>query len=229
MDVKELVQHMKSANSINTIVIGPYIGDYQLLTEEEQKLYTFKNLIKNTASFYDVHFKKMCYPINSFISLLSALQTHVKMDYLFAQTTNGSLQDKLVTYLKGNSGDFKCVVCQKKYILDTLPKDYVCTCGKKIRPLHLLPNEVYDIDQINQFEEALKQSDTIFLIGFDFNELELCKQLEVIAAHKTLNQKGPVVVVVGECDKKAVFETFKCDFIVDEPVESAIERLLTYF
>ena len=226
--LEELIEHMKKPDANNVFVVGPYIGEYALVTPEEADIFKLKGIVKQTQTFYDVLTQKILTPCDTLNEQFKALKPIVTT--LFAQTINGNFapSDLEVHFLKGDANQFMCSSCHKVYSqADVLEeKVYACECGRYIRPTCLLTNEKYDLELIESFEADLLEADTIFLIGFDFNELELCKQLEVIAARKGSGQKGPVVVVVGECDKEAVYETFKPEFIVDEKPKSALDRFI---
>lgn len=229
MNVEELVSHLKKPGSKNTFVIGPYIDDYELLSEEDLSIYNLKGVVKNNEAFYNTHLNKILKPINNFIDVFIELGLHEIVTSVYAQSVHGALATFDATFLKGDGYSFKCLSCQKEYPLEAMMEGVrVCSCGKKIRPNCLLGNELYDMKRIIDFEDVLKKSDTIFLIGFDFNELELCRQLEVIGANKASGKKLPVIVVVGECAAQAVYDTFQCDFIVDEKVIPALKRFIKY-
>ena len=230
MNVQELIKHLQDKSHKNIFVVGPYIGRYELLTEKEAEVFTQTSLDQDYIHFYELLNHKILTSCNELNTLLTTFKPFVKTFY--AQTVNGFLDDKLdVRYIKGNAKTFKCTHCHKHLSYEQVIRNqrHICSCGHIVRPDCLLTNESYDLELIETYERDLDKADTIFLIGFDFNEIELCKQLEVIAAKKGSGDKGPVVVVVGECDKKAVYETFYPEFIVDEKPETALKRLIELF
>lgn len=227
--VEELLTLLKKPGAQHLFIVGPYIGDYQLLTAEEAELFKLRGLARSTDVFYQTLTDKILTPCDTLKKLLERFSFCHPTYY--AQTLNGRLQDDFeapITYLKGNASHFECTGCHQKYTLSMLSGETPlrCECGRLIRPKCLLTQEHYDMTCIEAFEQEMLQADTLFLIGFDFNEMELCKQLEVISARKASGEIGPVVVVIGECDKEGVYETFYPEFIVDEKPENALARLL---
>lgn len=231
LTVQELITHLKDETHHNVFVTGPYIGSYALLNEEEANTFTLKQLVKDTNAFMTLLNHKILTPCNALNDCLDFFKPYTHK--LYAQTINGNLNPEHleVCFLKGNAKTYQCSACHKPYTYEEIANinDKRCECGRIIRPNCLLTQEKYDLSLIEKYEQDLDKADTIFLIGFDFNEIELCKQLEIIAAKKGSGDKGPIVVVVGECDKEAVYETFYPEFIVDEKPETALKRLIELF
>lgn len=226
MTIQDLITHMTRYK--NLFVVGPFDSHYQILTPEESESFTLRQAVRSPESFYQLYNAKIktSYPKeeNPIHQALSTLQEKNFVNKLYSQTYNHHYGDLGAIYLKGADDLYRCSSCEKTY--KELPSDYKCQCGRKVRPNLLLAQEKYDLPLINQFEEDLKEYNTLFFIGFNLNEEELVKQL-YIEANKKMNRQGKVVTVyVGECDKTALFDEFHFDFIVDELPETALVRFI---
>lgn len=224
MNVKELVTHMK--NHSNLFIIGPYADPYLKLTDEEVSKLCLRTIVREPKLFYELFNEKIKYKTdkqNPVLKQLEILKTLGLIDAVFCQTTNAAYSTLNATYLRGSDDSYRCMGCGA--ITSCLPEDYLCSCGKMYRPDILLNKEKYNLDRLQQFEDALKQYNTIFFIGFDFNEEEFVKQLYV-EANKKFNDKPVMTVSIGECDMQALYEEFHFDFIVDEVCDTALERFV---
>lgn len=227
MDLLELKKHLEESKS-NVLVLGDFFSDYKLLNEEEASFMTHKNLIKNTKHFYDIYQEKI-YRICEDTDTLKAIRYLIDHYHfnVYLQTT-ASIGNIGGIRLKGKSDVFYCSKCREHVDLEEMIKrDYMCpTCNKAYRPNVLLGNDKYDIEILKDYDEALQNASTIFLVGFDFAEEELTKQL-YIESNKKFNQNGKSVsIFVGETNPKELFEEYSFDFIVNEATDSAMKRLI---
>lgn len=223
--LEALNAHIKQPDANNFVVVGPYIGDYKLLSPKELECFRLKGLVKSKDTFRALFYEKILLDTTALSAELKVLDPWIKRYYM--QNVNAlDLDPQKITYLKGEANRFKCARCHKE-IKNLETNDGLCPdCGGLIRPRCLLNNEKYDLELLKTFDKDLLEATTIFLVGFNFNEIELSKQLEAIGSAKKLGDaRMPVIVVVGECDKEGIFDVFYPEFIVDERPEGALRRL----
>lgn len=219
----ELIKSLKNPEERVLFVIGPYVGDYKLVSPEEAELFKLKGIAKEPEKFFSVLTDKILTPCDDLKTILASFDKHV--DKYYAQSVNGLLGPNMV-YLKGDASQLECTGCHKKYAFDDIPEHLECACNKLVRPKCLLTSEQYNVSILDAFEKDVKNASVVFLIGFDFNEIELCKQLEIIAAEKLSGGKGPTIIVIGECDAPSIYETFRPTFIIDKKPEGTLKDLL---
>lgn len=214
----------------NLFIIGPYADRYCILTNEEVQQMYLRNIVRDPKTFYGVYDKTFTFisaEENQTYQHLKTLKEFGVVDEIYCQTVDSTYENLGAIYLRGCNNRYKCIGCGKYF--EKLPESYKCDCGKTIRPDVLLNNEKYNLQLLEQFDAALKEYNTLFFIGFDFNEEEIIKQL-YIETNKKFNKNGPVVAVaVGECNKQALYEEFHFDFIVDEKTDTAMGRLVDLF
>lgn len=227
MDLDLLKIHLEKSNN-NILILGDFFSDYKLLTPEEAKFLTHKNLVKNTDKFYDIYKNKVYRPYNESPTLKAIRYLVDHYHFTVYLQTIADVGDIGAFRLKGNSSVFYCSKCKDYLSLKEIEKqNYICPkCGRVYRPNILLAKDRYDISLLESYDEILKTSDTIFLVGFDFNEEELVKQL-YIETNKKVNENGQKVsIFVGETNAKELFEEYSFDFIVDEKTDTAMQRFV---
>lgn len=227
MDLAQLKAHLEKSKN-NILILGDFFSDYKLLTSEEAEFMTHKNLVKNTDKFYDIYKNKVYRPYKESPTLKAIRYLVDHYHFTVYLQTIADIGDIGAFRLKGNSSAFYCSKCKNCLSLEEVSKqNYICPkCGKVYRPNVLLANDKYDVSLLESYDDMLKTASTIFLVGFDFTEEELTKQL-YIETNKKINENGQnISIFVGETNAKELFEEYSFDFIVDENTDTAMQRLI---
>ena len=229
MTFEALCKHLQTSTR-NVFIVGPFVGAAENYETQEMDYFTHKNLAKHTATFYQKLNEKFAMP-QSYSPTFEVLRTLSQKGYihtLYSQSYHPMYRQLNAFYLKGVADTFYCSNCNTSYTLDDLQLlQYKCHCGRIIRPKMMLYQDVYDNKRLEEFDTTLQNADTIFFIGFNFDEDVLLEQFYLTSMQK-INKSGKqiITVAVGETDAQKLYDEYHFDFIVNENTDTAMTRFL---
>lgn len=238
---QDLFDHLeKYKNAV--FIVGPNAQtiEQKYTLQEFEENYTNKNLRRNTKDFWKFYRDKMITEVKKedAYEVLKELDEKGYIKRVYSQNTSPALQSCIaskVEYLHGRHDLYKCTKC-KVFYTEEYAKDFeepTCElCGKPIRPTVLFPGENYDDDLYHQLKEDLVETNTLFLVGFDFLEDAIAALVFQFIDNKNMknrlgdpDQKSMIVCVGGDgdrdLDKEAIFE-----FLVYGDVNASMKRLM---
>lgn len=144
---------------------------HKTYSPEEIVSHTF--FMRNPQAFYKFYKDKMIYPSakpNIVHGYLKSLEDKHKDVTIITQNIDGLHSDagsKKVLELHGSIKNNYCIVCHKKYLLESLDLSRVpyCSCGGIIKPDVILYEEPLDSSVLEKAIEALEEADLLIIGG----------------------------------------------------------------
>lgn len=234
-----LIGHMRKFQNA-VVIVGPKVLKRQMTDEELDKCeehLTNRMLRREPEKFWDFY-------RNTFLTedlkeqdadlAIKALYEKGLIKRIYTQNMAPILQVP-ATYLHGRDDDYKCTKCQIRY-----PDEYanmmeipVCeVCGKGLRPNILFVGENYDDDVYHQLKEDLVSTNTLFLVGFDYDETPIADLVFQFAQNKDMKnslndpEQMTMIISVGGADLYDIEEHGNFEFYVKGDVNESMRLLM---